>query len=132
MSGFAQRVRLARRKARMTQEQLGHAAGCSGMTISTYERGIVETPDSATLAAVAKVLGVEPAWLLFGTESDTIATDDEALRLVESVLQADHVDDDDATAIRAMPWKVMPRPDRDFVRDLVSRIRLQRQLARQH
>ncbi|MHC1694641.1 MAG: helix-turn-helix transcriptional regulator [Eubacteriales bacterium] len=48
-------VEYRRKRARMTQEELGEKAGVSGATISNIERGL-KAPSVSTLFKIAKVL----------------------------------------------------------------------------
>ena len=47
----------------MSQKDVAEAIGNHAMTISKYERG-VQDPNTMTLAALAKALGVSTDWLL--------------------------------------------------------------------
>ncbi len=52
----------------LVAKQLGRAKDFSKMTVSHWESGTSE-PDSATLAAIATLAGVDPGWLAFGDAS---------------------------------------------------------------
>lgn len=71
MKTFADRVRSARKAARLTQKQLGAASGLSQTTISDIERGRNET--SADVVSLARVLGVLAEWLAEGRGYRTLA-----------------------------------------------------------
>ena len=52
-----------------SQEELATAAGVPVVTISRIETGWTEAPRPSTVRKLARALGVDPAWLLFGGES---------------------------------------------------------------
>ncbi|MCD6287143.1 MAG: ImmA/IrrE family metallo-endopeptidase [Anaerolineae bacterium] len=60
---IGERLRMARKMARMSQQDLGEAAGVSRMAISKYERDEMD-PSSGVLIALARALGVKVAYLL--------------------------------------------------------------------
>ena len=64
------RLREARERKRLTQEQLAEAAGIHVVTVSKYERDF-QDPNTAILASVAKILDVSVDWIL--TEHADIA-----------------------------------------------------------
>ncbi|MDA1081986.1 MAG: helix-turn-helix domain-containing protein [Gemmatimonadetes bacterium] len=72
--------------------QLGRAKPFSKMTVSHWEAGSSE-PDTATLATIAKLAGVDPGWLAFGAASSGQdpfqAMDAVTQRLVESEMSLD-------------------------------------------
>ena len=63
------RLREARERKRLTQEQLAEAAGIHAVTVSKYERD-AQDPNTAILASVAKILDVSVDWIL--TEHEDI------------------------------------------------------------
>lgn len=69
---FAERLKAARKQARLTQEALGAIAEVAPVTLSKLETG-VNTPTFEILVALASALGVTPNYL---TGWDT-STDDE-------------------------------------------------------
>lgn len=64
MTTFGERLRTARKQARLNQEQLAAKAGLSQTTISDIERGRNE--GSRDVVALARALGVGAEWLLTG------------------------------------------------------------------
>lgn len=58
------RVRRARKHAKLTQDKLGKAVGLKQATISDLEKG--DSRSSAYLAQIAHVCGVDPYWLATG------------------------------------------------------------------
>ncbi len=62
---FGQNLREARRRAKVSQEDLSHQSGVDRTAISTYERGRRE-PNLRTIVKLARALGVAPADLLQG------------------------------------------------------------------
>jgi transcriptional regulator with XRE-family HTH domain len=63
-AGFADRLREARSLRDVTMRELGRASGVIEGTVRAMERGTM--PQVDTVEAVAKALGVSPAWLAFG------------------------------------------------------------------
>lgn len=68
MVTLGQRLRHARRRAVMTQAELAQAAGVALITANRLENDAIANPRPETVRRLAKALGVEPAWLLFGDE----------------------------------------------------------------
>lgn len=70
-SAFGQRVRQARLNLsarlgrQVSQLEIARELDVAGATISRWEAGEKE-PDLRTIAELARVLGVSPAWLAFG------------------------------------------------------------------
>jgi transcriptional regulator with XRE-family HTH domain/Zn-dependent peptidase ImmA (M78 family) len=62
-----ERIRLARRLARLSQQQLAEAAGVTKQSISKYERGVA-TPTSGVLGALAVAANVTVDFLMRPTE----------------------------------------------------------------
>ena len=60
---IGERLKMARKMARMSQQALGDAAGVSRMAISKYERDEMD-PSSSVLIALARALGVKVEYLL--------------------------------------------------------------------
>jgi transcriptional regulator with XRE-family HTH domain len=60
---FGKRLRRARKRAGLTQEELAHRAGCDQTLISFYETGR-HAPRLETFAALCQVLGVSADHLL--------------------------------------------------------------------
>jgi predicted nucleotidyltransferase/Zn-dependent peptidase ImmA (M78 family)/DNA-binding XRE family transcriptional regulator len=60
---FGERIKIARRRAELSQRALGDAAGVSAMAISKYERGL-DVPRAAVLLGLAKALGVRTEYFL--------------------------------------------------------------------
>lgn len=55
---IGQRIKLQRKLKKMTQEQLGNAIGVSKMTISKYERNIVDNMGREKVMALSKLLDI--------------------------------------------------------------------------
>lgn len=67
MDTLGTRIRSARDAMKLTQEQLAHQSGLTGMTVSNIERaGDAAKPRPQTLLSIARVLGVSVDWLLTG------------------------------------------------------------------
>lgn len=61
------RIKTAREKASLTQDQLALQVGIAKETLSKYENGH-RTPDAAQLNRMVNATGCDPAWLLTGQE----------------------------------------------------------------
>lgn len=71
---LASRLRYARERKGITQEELAKLAGTTQQNIQNIEGGVVKRPRK--IDAIAKALGQSPAWLQFGTEAiDRLDTD---------------------------------------------------------
>lgn len=71
MESFAQRLAHARRGRVMIQAELAQAAGVSLITVTRLENAKEEpNPRPTTVRRLAAVLGVDPAWLLFGGDNE--------------------------------------------------------------
>lgn len=66
---MGERLAAARKRRVMSQEELAEAAGVPVVTISRIENGHTEAPRPSTARKLAVALDVEPAWLVFGGES---------------------------------------------------------------
>lgn len=67
MQTLAQRLKYARERKGLSQEELAKLAGTTQQNIQNIEAGVVERPRK--IGAIAKALGESPAWLQFGTEA---------------------------------------------------------------
>ena len=70
-----ERITQARKRAHLSQEQLGERLGVSRQAVSKWESGQTN-PDVAYVAQMCQILAVSPEWLLLGREpsqpSDTV------------------------------------------------------------
>ena len=65
---FGERLRIARERNRLTQQQLGMLMGVDQQRIQKLETGVTKTYKEGFVIDVAKKLGVSPAWLALGEE----------------------------------------------------------------
>lgn len=73
MDTIGKRVQAARDQRVWTQEDLARAAGVPVVTISRIENDRYEArPRQSTIHKLASALAVDPAWLVFGGESQLI------------------------------------------------------------
>jgi len=72
MKTFAERLAEVRRQRMMTQEEVAHAAGLSAATVTRLETVVAANPRVVTVKRLAKVLDVDPAWLLWGGEAPAL------------------------------------------------------------
>ncbi len=66
MSTIGQRLRSARLRRVLNQEDLANRSGVPVVTISRIENDHHEMPRSGTVRKLALALAVSPGWLLFG------------------------------------------------------------------
>ena len=67
------RLRWVRQRAALTQTELARQLGKRQQYLSALEQNRIESPAPAILAALAAVLGVSPAWLMYGVAPPTVA-----------------------------------------------------------
>jgi transcriptional regulator with XRE-family HTH domain len=73
METFAERLRVARMRRVLTQEQLAAASGVPVVTISRLENSYQNrTPRQGTVQRLAAALDVSPAWLLYGEDLEDV------------------------------------------------------------
>ncbi len=65
LDGFSDRLKLARKKARLKQCALCEIKGLTSSRVSCLEHG-VGLPTVRQVVAIAKMLDVSPTWLIFG------------------------------------------------------------------
>ena len=66
------RLRWARHRAALNQTDLARRLGKRQQYISSVEQDRIESPARAVLAALAEVLGISPAWLMYGAAAPTV------------------------------------------------------------
>lgn len=75
---FGERLRYAREKNNMSQQDLAEALGTTQQRINKLETGATKTYKERFVLEAAKLLGVSPAWLALG-EDDLDDMSDQAL-----------------------------------------------------
>ncbi len=70
MSTVGGRLRQARERRVMSQEDLARAADVTEATISRIENDRYGPPRPSTIRKLAGALNVEPGWLLFGEDQE--------------------------------------------------------------
>ena len=68
MSTLGERIKLKRKSAKMTQEELAKKAGVTKSAISQYESGLTKKMDGDKLLLIAKSLSVSAEWLIYGKD----------------------------------------------------------------
>ena len=66
---IGQRIKAERESKKMTQEDIATELGLNKSTIQRYEAGVVEKIKMPILEAIAKILGVNPAWIIGTTNN---------------------------------------------------------------
>ncbi len=66
---LGQRIRVARKAMKLTQEKLAKKLGIAYPTLNKYENGH-RTPDAELLSMMSTILDCDPGWLLSGEELD--------------------------------------------------------------
>lgn len=69
LATLAGRLKYARRRAGMTQQEAASAASVARNTISAYERGL-KAPSETRVAQLASAYGVQAEWLRSGSSAD--------------------------------------------------------------
>ena len=67
---IGQNIRFLRKKAGLSQEELGSILGVNDGAISKYEKGRVENIPIDKIKKMAEVFGVTPSFLMFGEEEN--------------------------------------------------------------
>lgn len=70
-----ERVRMARRIAGMSQNQLAHAIGVQRSAVSHWESSLGKNPSVAHLRTLAQVTGVQFEWLVTGRGEMSLSRD---------------------------------------------------------
>ncbi len=71
MTTIGRRLRDARERRFMTQEELGERAGVQSVTISRIENDRpTSRPRMSTIRKLAEALGDDPVWIMFGEVSE--------------------------------------------------------------
>jgi transcriptional regulator with XRE-family HTH domain len=69
MDSIGARLRIARQRRFLTQEELAKASGVQVVTISRIENDRQESqPRLSTIRKLATALGIEAEWIMFGDE----------------------------------------------------------------
>lgn len=71
---FGQRLAELRKKARLSQKQLGQRIGKSTSTIGYYERDLT-LPPLDTLISISEIFHVSLDYLIYGAQCDTLLMD---------------------------------------------------------
>jgi transcriptional regulator with XRE-family HTH domain len=77
---FADRLKYARARAKISQESLAHKCGITKASVSKFELGLTQSPAMETLFALADILQVDPRWLATGKNHNP-STDSPVLRI---------------------------------------------------
>ena len=73
METLGERIKYGRTRRVLTQAELAHAAGVALITANRLENNAIDNPRPETIRKLARVLKVDPAWLLFGDDESKIA-----------------------------------------------------------
>lgn len=65
VSGWGERIRMARNDLGLSQSALGERLGKTRATIASWEEETT-SPAVSEVAAIARALKITPAWLVFG------------------------------------------------------------------
>ena len=74
-----ERIRFARKKAGLTQAELANKVGVKFSAIHKYETGMIVNLKRETIATLAEVLNVSPAWLMCLDDPVVLSTEEEDL-----------------------------------------------------
>ena len=84
-----ERIRQARDRLDLTQDQLAKACGVTRSSVSQWESGGIRRIEAAKLNAAARCLGVSLDWLLSGSEAATADRVAEGRDIYQPVVAAD-------------------------------------------
>lgn len=93
MSTFGERLKQARKAAKLTQRELAQRLSTDVMNISRWERGEVKRPSGENLAALADALGVSSDFLLLGREPAPRRSGPPPKHWAEFLRRYEHIDD---------------------------------------
>lgn len=68
MQTLGQRLEVSRKRKVMTQAEVAQEAKVALITVTRLEGDKIDNPRPSTVRSLAKVLDVDPAWLLFGDD----------------------------------------------------------------
>ena len=108
------RLRWARQRAALNQAELARQLGKRQQYISTLEQDRIESPARAVLAALAAVLGVSPAWLMYGAAAPTVGGAGTAPLAAPLTAEESHL---------LQRYRSLAERDRALVRFLVEELR---------
>lgn len=93
MSDVGIRLRQARKRAGLSQEELARRVGVSMITVSRWETGKIQNPGSAEMTKLSKELGVSERWLSTGAEAPAEETPPDPPHWTEFVRRYEHADE---------------------------------------
>ena len=109
------RLRWARHRAALNQTDLARRLGKRQQYLSALEKDRIESPAPAILAALAAVLGVSPAWLMYGATAPTVDSLAAGAGLPAVSLTAEE-------SQFLQDYRALPERDRTLVRGLVQEL----------
>lgn len=109
-SSLADRIKLARKKAGLTQVNLAGKLGIAYPTLNKYERGH-RIPDASLLNRMANVLGCSPGWLLSGKDTDAGAQPVPDMAALSRVPVLDRISDDFPESVHEETTEYISLPD---------------------
>lgn len=71
---IGKRIEEARLEKPTTYEHIANEIGVAKSTIQRYEKGLIETPKMPVLESIARVLGVNPAWICCKSEEKYLSS----------------------------------------------------------
>src|SRR5512135_1863331 len=109
------RLRWARHRAALNQTDLARQLGKRQQYISSVEQDRIESPARAVLAVLAEVLGIPPAWLMYGATAPTVDSIAAGAGLPAVSLTAEE-------SQFLQDYRALPERDRTLVRGLVQEL----------
>ncbi|MCH7421279.1 helix-turn-helix transcriptional regulator [Shewanella sp. MM_2022_3] len=110
---IGQRIKAAREKQKLSQEELGDLMGVSFQSVQQWESGKT-TPRTTRMRKLATVLKTSPNWLQFGMGQSTSENLDDILKFIRSdefKSQACSAHAKSLQALLSMGWIGMKRND---------------------
>jgi len=109
------RLHWARHRAALNQTDLARRLGKRQQYLSALEQDRIESPAPAILAALAAVLGVSPAWLMYGATAPTVDS-----RAAEAKPPAVSLTAEESQLLQN--YRALTERDRALVRGLVQEL----------
>jgi len=121
MSGISERIKVCRKKAELTQEQLSSKVGVTKSAISQWESGDATKTSGIYLAAAASALNVDLNWLITGkvNYTDACRTDDPTQMQVRERPQELYTETEDERIILEK-YRAMTFNQRMHMQDIIN------------
>lgn len=86
-----ERIKEARLRKGITQEELGKMIGVQRAAVNKYESGLVVNLKRTTISKIANALGVKASWLMCADEEETAENEKKPILVIEDERTAEFV-----------------------------------------